>query len=447
VGRRGSARAISRHSSRRSSASRRDEAIFESVALETFENLNAELSTPVRPALQSSGDEDESETEVPHYRRVGDVPRKRHIVHRGREGRLSEELVSQNGFAAASSLLYHRHSPSALLAARNVSVEREAPEGNSVLEPMHLRLPDMQTGDDPVLGRKVVAANEDLAICWVHARTSSPLYRNAAGDEIVFVHSGTAILESVFGTLEVGTRDYVVVPASTIHRWSVGEGEEPTLLVVEVSGHAEIPSRYLTPGGQMREGAPYSERDIRAPEDPLVVEGKEEEVLVRHRWGWACHVHQEHPFDVVGWDGCVYPFAFSIRDFEPVVGRLHQPPPVHQTFAGRAFVLCSFVPRPLDFDPQAVPIPYHHSNVDSDEVLFYVDGDFSSRHGTAIESGSLTLHPAGFAHGPQPGSVEAALGKARTDETAVMVDTFSPLGTTASARAVAERSYLSSWLS
>ena len=277
------------------------------------------------------------------------------------------------------------------------------------------------------------------------AERSSDLYRNTAGDELVFVVSGRAVHESVFGRLRVGPGDYVVVPASTTHRWVVDDGEPLRALVVEATGHVGVPKRYLNAAGQMLEGAPYSERDLRAPEGPLLVEGEDVAVLVRHRGGWARHVQVSHPFDVVGWDGCVYPFALSIRDFEPIVGRVHQPPPVHQTFAGPGFVVCSFVPRPLDFDAAAVPVPYHHANVDSDEVLFYVDGRFTSRAGAGIEAGSMTVHPAGFVHGPHPGSVEASLGGSRTDETAVMVDTFSPLGIGAAARQVADPAYLRTW--
>ena len=291
----------------------------------------------------------------------------------------------------------------------------------------------------------MLLGNPDVNVSWVHATHSSELYRNAAGDEIVFLAEGRGVLESVFGRLEVGPGDYVVVPASTTHRWVV-DGDGPVrMLVLEATGHVTIPARYLTTTGQLREGAPYCERDLRGPEGPLAVDGEEVPVLIRHRSGWARHVHACHPFDVVGWDGCVYPFAFSIKDFEPIVGRLHQPPPVHQTFAGPGFVVCSFVPRLLDFDPNAVRVPYHHANVDSDEVLFYVDGDFTSRMGSGIGSNSMTLHPAGFVHGPQPGSVEAAAGASRTDETAVMLDTFRPLGVTPAALGVSDDHYLHSW--
>jgi homogentisate 1,2-dioxygenase len=383
---------------------------------------------------------------VPYYLRVGDVPNKRHIVHRDSSGRLAEELVSQQGFAASSSLLYHRHSPSALTSVEALDVKRPELVPNVAVEPLHLRVGELPTTHDPVTDRNVLAGNDQVTLCWVRASTSSPLYRSAAGDELVFVQEGHAVLESVFGSLEVRPGDYVVIPASITHRW-VLDGAGVSLFVVESRGHVDIPSRYLTAAGQLREGSPYSERDLRVPNGPLVREGDAIDVLVRHRGGWARHTHANHPFDVVGWDGYVYPYALSIRDFEPIVGRVHQPPPVHQTFSAPGIVVCSFVPRPLDFDPAAVPIPYHHSNVDSDEVLFYVDGDFTSRHGSGIGPGSMTVHPSGFAHGPQPGAVEAALGRARTDETAVMVDTFAPLAISDVARSAADMSYLSSWLS
>ena len=382
---------------------------------------------------------------MPQYRRVGDVPTKRHVFHQSPTGRLAEELMGQEGFSGASSLLYHRASPSAILSAEPVVIERERPTPNDALRPLHLRLGSLGEAGDPVTGRRTLLGNADLTISWVHATRSSELYRNAAGDETVFVAEGRGVLESVFGRLDVAAGDYVVVPASTTHRWVVGADTPIRLLVLEANGHMTIPDRYLTRTGQLREGAPYSERDLRGPDGPLTVEGEQVPVLIRHRSGWARHVHACHPFDVVGWDGCVYPFAFSIRDFEPIVGRLHQPPPVHQTFAGAGFVVCSFVPRLLDFDPDAVRVPYHHANVDSDEVLFYLDGDFTSRRGTGIGSNSLTLHPAGFVHGPQPGSAEAAAHASRTDETAVMVDTFRPLGVTPAALAASDDQYLRSW--
>jgi homogentisate 1,2-dioxygenase len=277
----------------------------------------------------------------------------------------------------------------------------------------------------------------------VHATGSSDLYRNAAGDELVYVQRGDATLESVFGALPVRAGDYVVVPASTTHRWVVDGPFEA--LVVEARGHVTVPSKYLSPHGQFLQHAPFCERDLRAPGEPLLVDGEEVGVLVRHRHGCTRHVYAHHPFDVVGWDGNLYPYAFSIRDFAPVVGALHLPPPVHQTFAGPNFVVCSFVPRPYDFHPGAIKVPYHHANVDSDEVLFYSDGDFMSRAGSGIGAGSISHHPPGFVHGPQPGSMERAAGAERTEEYAVMLDTFRPLHATATAAAIADPGYPWTW--
>jgi homogentisate 1,2-dioxygenase len=382
---------------------------------------------------------------MPQYLRKGDVPQKRHSVHMGPSGRLSEELMGQSGFSGASSLLYHQHSPSALLRAESVEVKRSDPEPNSALLPYHFRLGSLAAGGDLVEGRHVLMGNRDVTMCWVSSNQSSDLYRNAAGDELAYVFAGSGVLESVFGDLAFSAGDYVVIPASTTHRWRVDESTTLELLVLESSGHIGVPARYLTETGQLKEGAPFSERDLRGPEGPRTSEGTEVPVLVRHRSGYARHVYENHPFDVVSWDGCVYPYAFSIRDFEPIAGRVHQPPPVHQTFAGPGFVVCSFVPRLLDFGENAVRIPYHHANTDSDEVLFYADGEFTSRAGAGIGPKSVTLHPAGFVHGPQPGSYEASVSATRTDETAVMIDTFSPLGVSEAARQVADESYVTSW--
>jgi homogentisate 1,2-dioxygenase len=382
-----------------------------------------------------------------YYVRVGDIPKKRHTWHRAQDGsRYAEELMGEEGFSGASSLLYHRNSPSAITGVDPAGVARAELTLNHPLLPWHVRATRLEAGGDLVTGRRVLFGNSDVAICWASADRSSELYRNAAGDEVVYVQSGSAVFESVFGGIEVSAGDYVVVPTSTTQRWVIRHGDAVEALVLESSAHVSIPDRYVTSRGQLREGAPYSERDLRPPEGPLVSdEDGPVPVLVRSRQGWSRHCHARHPFDVVGWDGCAYPFALSIHDFEPLVGRIHQPPPVHQTFAGRGFVVCSFVPRLFDFDPDAIKVPYHHANVDSDEVLFYSAGDFMSRKGAGIEAGSLTLHPAGFVHGPQPGSVEASAGADRTEETAVMVDTFSPLLISADARSVADPDYPWSW--
>ena len=381
-----------------------------------------------------------------YYLRVGDVPRKRHIWHTDGSGsRLHEELMGEEGFSGSSSLLYHRNSPSALAGIAATEVRQPSLSPNVPLAPWHIRASKLGPGGDLVTGRQLLLANDTVRISWVEAAATSRLYRNAAGDELVYVQSGEAVLESVFGALAVSAGDYVSIPASTTHRWVLPDGSSVQALVLEAAGHVSVPERYLTGTGQMREGAPFCERDLRAPEGPLLAAGENVAVLVRTRAGWSSHTHVAHPFDVVGWDGCNYPFAFSIRDFEPVVGRIHQPPPVHQTFAGPGFVVCSFVPRLYDFDPEAVKVPYHHANVDSDEVLFYSAGDFMSRRGSGIGACSISLHPAGFVHGPQPGSVEASVAESRTEETAVMIDTFSPLMISDAARSVSDPSYPSSW--
>jgi homogentisate 1,2-dioxygenase len=384
---------------------------------------------------------------MPYYRRVGEVPPKRHTQFRRPDGGLyAEELMGQDGFSAGSSLLYHRRPPTAIVAATAACGPAAGDlRPNHPLLPRHLRTASVPAGGDLVTGRTLLLANADVRLSVAAPAGSSGLYRNAAGDELVFVATGRARLESVFGSLDVGAGDYVVVPRSTTHRWVV---DEPLrALVIEAAGHVGPPERYLSRHGQFLEHAPFCERDLHGPDEPVVADGEDVDVLVRTPSGLTRYTYACHPFDVGGWDGCVYPYRFSIGDFEPITGRLHQPPPVHQTFAGPGFIVCSFVPRLLDYHPLAVPAPYNHANTDSDEVLFYVDGAFTSRAGAGIEPGSLTLHPAGFVHGPQPGSVEASLGKPSTDETAVMVDTFRPLALTDDALAIEDPVYPWTWAS
>ena len=389
---------------------------------------------------------------MPHYRRVGDVPPKRHTQFRAPGGGLyAEELMGSDGFSSASALLYHRRPPTALLAADAVAPGDHHLRPNVPLLPHHLRTAELPPGDDLVQGRRLLLANADVRLLAVRAGGPSGLYRNATGDEVVYLRTGRARLESSFGTLDCRAGDYVVVPTGTTHRWVPAPGDDPVAaLVIEASGHVGPPARYLSPTGQFLEHSPYCERDIHGPEGPLVVDEQDAptdgvEVLVRQRTGCTRYRYAHHPFDVVGWDGCLYPYRLSIHDFEPLTGRVHQPPPVHQTFAGPRFVVCSFVPRKLDYHPRAVPAPYNHANVDSDEVLYYCEGDFTSRKGAGIGPGSITLHPGGFTHGPQPGSVEASLGRDTTDELAVMVDTFAPLALAHDARACDDPGYPWSW--
>ncbi len=382
-----------------------------------------------------------------HYRRVGNVPTKRHTHHLDAFGhRFAEELMGEEGFSSSSSLLYHRHSPSALTAIDAFEApSNEQATADVPLTPRHIRTAELDATPDGdlVTARTTMLVNDDVEVSWVRAHADSALYRNAVGDELVYVQHGRGRLESVFGALEVGPGDYMVVPASTTHRWTVTE--PLSALVIASRGHVAAPSKYLSRTGQFLEHAPYCERDLRAPSELVIEDGTDVEVLVRNRAGWSVHTHRHHPFDVVGWDGCLYPYAFNIADFEPIVGRLHQPPPVHQTFELPGAVVCSFVPRLFDFHPDAVKVPYHHANTDSDEVLFYSAGNFMSRAGSGIDVGSISYHPAGFVHGPQPGSIEASLEATSTEEVAVMLDTFAPLRVTAAARAASDDGYPFTW--
>jgi homogentisate 1,2-dioxygenase len=391
---------------------------------------------------------------MPYYRRVGEIPPKRHTQFRRPDGGLyAEELMGQEGFSSDSSLLYHRHLPTAIVAAEEYAPARWSRRPNHPLKPRHFRTHKLDTGGaDPVLGRQHLLANDDVRLSYVVADRPSPLYRNAIGDECVYVEAGAARIESVFGALEVQAGDYVMIPTSVIHR-IVPTGDSPLrTLVAEATGHIGPPRRYLSVRGQFLEHAPYCERDLRGPSTLLLIDETDVEVYVQHRsrggpggTAWTKFTYANHPFDVVGWDGCLYPWAFSIHDFEPITGRVHQPPPVHQTFEGPNFVICSFVPRKVDYHPLAIPVPYNHHNVDSDEVLFYTGGNYEARKGAGIEQGSISLHPGGFTHGPQPGSPERALGVDFFDELAVMVDTFRPLDLCEPALSVEDTGYAWTW--
>ncbi|KIR62748.1 homogentisate 1,2-dioxygenase [Micromonospora haikouensis] len=384
---------------------------------------------------------------MPYYRSVGEVPRKRHTQFRQPDGTLyAEELMGQEGFSADSSLLYHRHAPTAIVAAEAYDPPAVTRVPNLPLKPRHLRTHQLDhTGADPILGRRYLLANDDVRIAYVSADRPSPLFRDATGDHCLYLESGSLRVESPFGALDAVAGDYVIIPTSTIHRL-VPTGDEPArLLAVEAAGHLGPPKRYLSVRGQFLEHSPYCERDVRGPDAPLLIDGSDVEVLVRHRRGWTRYVYAHHPFDVVGWDGHLYPWAFSIHDFEPITGRIHQPPPVHQTFQGPNFVICSFVPRKVDYHPDAIPVPYNHHNVDSDEMLFYTGGNYEARRGSGIGQGSISLHPSGFTHGPQPGAAERSIGVDFFDELAVMVDTFRPLDLCAAADECEDPAYAWTW--
>ncbi len=373
-----------------------------------------------------------------YYRLLGDVPPKRHTQHRRPDGGLYyEELMGEEGFSSDSSLLYHRHPPSAIVDAAAWEPPDAGTEPNHPLRPRHLRLHALFPGEDAkrhdvVTGRRMVLGNADVRISYVVAGEPSPLYRNALGDECVYVESGEATVGTVFGALPVRQGDYVILPRATTHRWLPAGGEPLRAYVIEANSHIGPARRYLSRYGQLLEHAPYCERDLHGPAEPLLADATDAEVLVKHRGRGGTitgtrYVYPHHPFDVVGWDGCLYPYTFNVADFEPITGRVHQPPPVHQVFEGGNFVICNFVPRKVDYHPLAIPVPYYHSNVDSDEVMFYCGGDYEARKGSGIGQGSISLHPGGYAHGPQPAAYERSAGVEFFDELAVMVDTFRPL--------------------
>ncbi|WP_374968594.1 homogentisate 1,2-dioxygenase [Terrabacter sp. BE26] len=405
-----------------------------------------------------------------HYQAVGDIPHKRHTEHRrqgpdGQPGELYyEELMGEEGFSSDSSLLYHRNIPSTTVAAAVWELPDQSTTPNHPLTPRHLKLHDLFDADaaertDVVTGRRLVLGNGDVRISYAVAAQASPWYRNGIGDECIYVERGAARVETVFGAFEVGEGDYVIVPRATTHRWlPAADAAEPLrAYCIEANSHIAPPKRYLSKYGQLLEHAPYCERDLRQPRGPLLAEDIGEsadaqtDVYIKHRGNGpggvvgTIHTLPFHPLDVVGWDGCLYPYVFNVRDFEPITGRIHQPPPVHQVFEGWNFVICNFVPRKVDYHPLAIPVPYYHSNVDSDEIMFYVDGDYEARKGSGIGKGSISVHPGGHPHGPQPGATEGSLGIERFDELAVMVDTFRPLELGEGGLAVDDGAYAMSW--
>ncbi len=393
-----------------------------------------------------------------YYRQVGDVPPKRHTQFRHDDGGLlREELMGEEGFSSDSSLLYHRGVPSAIVDSQVWELPDLATTPNHPLLPRHLRLHSLFDDNewkalDPVTGRRLVLGNGDVRISYVVAGEVSPLYRNAVGDECVFVQAGAGTVETVFGEVPFRTGDYVLVPRATTHRWLPDTDAGPLrAYAIEANSHIAPPKRYLSRYGQLLEHAPYCERDLHGPGAPMLADGEDVEVLVKHRGNGPSGLvgsrltYATHPFDVIGWDGCLYPYTFNVSDYEPITGRVHQPPPVHQVFEAYNFVVCNFCPRKVDYHPLAIPVPYYHSNVDSDEVMFYVEGDYEARKGSGIDKGSISLHPGGYAHGPQPSAIEASLGADYFDELAVMVDTFRPLELGEAGTASEDPAYAWTW--
>jgi len=383
-----------------------------------------------------------------YYHRLGEIPKKRHIQFRQPDGSLyKEELVSSKGFSGIFSTLYHIHNPN------NVqSVGKPLPYSWEVskeygLKQTHLKTSGIGvTGEDYLSARKVLLMNADvmMGICSPKQRKMDYYFKNADGDELIYVHDGQGVLYSQFGKLEVRQGDYIVIPRTTIYRFEWEESGPLRLLIMESKGAIETVKRYRNEVGQLLEHSPYCERDIRPPFE-LHTEVEKGNYLVQIKKEGYLHPYQyEHsPLDIVGWDGYLYPYALSIHDFEPITGRIHQPPPVHQTFQAMGFVICSFVPRLYDYHPLAIPAPYNHSNIDSDEVLYYAEGEFMSRKG--IDRGSFTLHMGGLPHGPHPGTVEKSIGAKGTDELAVMLDTFRPLFVTTQGLEFVDPDYPMSW--
>ena len=387
---------------------------------------------------------------MPYYRQVGSIPLKRHTAHRTspgfkNEGIFYEEVVTTQGFSRAYSIVYHLRPPTRVKkveAAGTVAVEI-APQ--DVLRHHHLKSGQLPRQGDPIGGRVPIFVNQDVILSRCRpAQAQKELYRNAAADEILFIHRGAGSLRSMFGNLPFKAFDYIVIPRTTTYQIDF-DGGDADLLVIESPGNIGFPPRYLNPDGQFRLGAPFAERDLHGPTQPLVVDREEETpILIKDGSRLSRYILAQHPFDVAGWDGLVYPFTFNADDFEPITGTIHQPPPIHQTFESPGFVVCTFAPRMLDTHPQAIKVPYAHSNVESDEVLYYVRGKFGSRRG--VEEGSLTLHPRGIPHGPHPGTIVASRDVKWTDELAVMVDTFRPLHITKQAVQMDDATYPYSWL-
>jgi homogentisate 1,2-dioxygenase len=383
---------------------------------------------------------------MPNYHTLGRVPRKRHVVFRQPNGALyTEELMGNKGFVGPSSLVYHVHQPTQVLDVSLVAELAWIADPDPTFRNRHFRTGRLPASRSVIADRIPLLFNADVALSFVQPdEDDESFYRNAQGDEVVYVSEGAGVLESPLGAIALSAGDYLVVPRGIVHRYRFTE-RPVRLLVIESAGFVRTPARYRNEFGQLMENAPFSERDIRRPSDLTTVDERGEfAILVKKENRLTRVLVDHHPYDVVGWDGYYYPWAFNINDFEPRVGRVHLPPPVHQTFEGDGFVICSFCPRPYEFDPRALPVPYVHSNVMSDEVLYYASAEFMSRKG--IEYGSVTLHPDGVPHGPHPGRAEASLGQTQTNELAVMVDTFRPLRVAIDAVAVEDQHYFKSWV-
>jgi homogentisate 1,2-dioxygenase len=383
---------------------------------------------------------------MPIYHSLGQIPAKRHTVFRKPDGALyAEELVSTEGFSSMYSLVYHTHPPTIVKELGTpYSVEPKIAREKHLKHTSLLGF-NIKPEKDYLESRKIVLVNSDLQISLAAPTESMTtyFYKNSQADEVLFIHKGSGTLKTGFGKIYFKYGDYIVVPRGTIYQIEFNDADN-RLFIIESFSPIHFPKRYQNKYGQLMEHAPFCERDIVRPTNlETFDESGDFKVLIKKQGLIYPYTYGTHPFDFIGWDGYHYPWAFSIHNFEPITGRVHQPPPVHQTFEAHNFVICSFVPRKYDYHPQAIPAPYNHSNIDSDEVLYYVDGDFMSRK--SVVQGQITLHPGGIPHGPHPGTVENSIGKEKTEELAVMIDPFKPLMLTEDAIAIEDESYHKSW--
>lgn len=384
---------------------------------------------------------------MPHYIKRGEIPRKRHTQFRKPNGGLyAEQLVSTEGFSDVYSLIYHTYPPTVVTQIDEPINVAPRISNNKNMQNRCYKGFNIKPENDFLKSRKPVLVNNDCHVILAAPTkgTEGYFYKNSGADEMLFIHEGKGVLKTVYGELPFSYGDYLIVPRGTIYQISF-ETENNRLLIVEAFSPFRYPKRYCNHAGQLLEHSPFCERDIREPQNLTTHDEKGDFLVYIKRDNLLYPYHyQYHPFDAVGWDGCHYPFAFSIHDFEPITGRVHLPPPIHQTFEAHNLVICSFVPRKYDYHPLAIPAPYHHSNVDSDEVLYYVDGDFMSRK--HVEKGMITVHPIGIPHGPHPGAVERSIGKEATQELAVMVDTFKSLWICEDALPIEDANYYKSWM-
>ena len=383
---------------------------------------------------------------MPIYIKRGNIPSKRHIQHFSDQGNLCyEEHISREGFSDIYSNAYHLYPPTRVNKLDKFIPVDLTPTKDTTHRHRHLNTFEFKPYGDWVFGRQYLAFNNEVVLATASPQKNTDFfYKNGSADELLFIHQGSGLLESMFGNLQFAEGDYIIIPRGIIYKMTF-KSDQNRMLVIESAGAVRTPKRYRNEHGQLLEHAPFCERDIRRPAfvDPVDKKG-EYPIYLRVGDGIQPFSLAHHPFDLVGWDGFYYPWIFNINDFMPITGKVHQPPPVHQTFEAEGYVVCSFVPRLFDYHPKAIPAPYAHSNVESDEVLYYVSGDFMSRKG--ISKGSITIHPMGFPHGAQPGLYEASIGKKETNELAVMLDTFRPLNLTNVAMQVDDESYPFSWL-